>query len=143
MNVLAATIAMAPRRKKRVVTTSAMSPRPLGSPPHQARPFGLDRLILQESTEITGQLLCRRVPRLGVLSHGHEHDGFKLGRNRRVEPAGRGHLLLGDLAENLLPVVPIEGRSQGQKFVQRGGQRVNVGPVIKVAPLGQHCSGLM
>ena len=54
-----------------------------------------------------------------------------------VEPPRRLRLLEGDLPQQLLAVLPVEGRPQRQQLVQRRAQRVDVGAVVDRHALGQ------
>jgi hypothetical protein len=58
-----------------------------------------------------------------------------------VPPPRPEGLLEDDLADQLLAVLPPEGRLLGQQFVQRGAKGVNVGPVVHVHPLGERLLG--
>ena len=86
-------------------------PRPLYRSLEDARRLGSNRFVLQEPLQSSASL-SRRIARFRLLAHRLEQDRLQLAWNRGIEPSGRGRLVLGDLSEDVLPVVPsMAGRS--------------------------------
>jgi hypothetical protein len=115
--------------------------RPFRRPFHRARPPGMNRPVLEESPEVVGQFRRGLVAAPRLPGHRLQDDGLQLAGDRLIEPPRRSRLLIGDPAQQFLPIAATEGRFQGQELVERRAQRVDVGAVVEVSPLRQRLLG--
>ena len=87
------------------------------------------------------RLRRRAIAIVDLLGHRRGEDRFQVSRDRRVEPPGGDWLVAGDLAEQLLAVVAVEGGLEGRQLVEGRPEAVDVGPRVDLRrPLA--CSGL-
>ena len=77
----------------------------------------------------------------GVFADGFLDDCFKFGRDLAIQLAQRRRVVEGDLLKQLLPVGAVEDRLQGEQFVERDAERIDVGPMIDHDALGQRLLG--
>ena len=94
-----------------------VSPAPHPGPLGPADRPGRDRHALEESPQIVGHGLGRRVASLRVLLQTLLTDHLQVARHVRVEPAGRFGCLLADLHECIGHEVTRERRAAGQQGV--------------------------
>ena len=104
---------------------------------NRAGPPRQDRLAFQKTIDVLRKLPRRHVASQRFLGNGLEHDGFKIDRDRFVEPARRPRLLQGDLVQKHLPVPPLEGRFQRQHLIEGDAKGVDVGAMVDAPPLSE------
>ena len=116
---------------------------PPGPPPVAFRGAdlpGLDRLVGQESSQIFGERLGRRVAAFGELVHRLQDDRLQVAGDAAVDRPRPGRLLVLDLLDEPEPVGRVVGRAERQQLVECHAQGVGVGPGVAEAaePLRRH-----
>ena len=79
---------------------------------------GEDRLVSQEPSQVAGHFLGRGVALFGVLGHRLEHDGFQIGGHCLVDLAHGPRFFDRDLPQQLVTVMAVERRLEGQKLIE-------------------------
>jgi hypothetical protein len=106
---------------------------------------GADRLAVQVAAQVVGQFLRGRVAARRLLLEALQADDLQVARHRRVEPRGRGRVVLVDLAERLQDRRAQERRPAGEALVEDGAQRPDVTrrPDVRLALclFGGHVTG--
>jgi hypothetical protein len=103
---------------------------PLHGPVPGRGRLGQDRLVVEESPQVVGHLLGRRVAALDLPAHRFLEDRLQLARHLRVDPPGWNRVVVGDPSEDLLVRRARDGVGQRRVFVEGRRQRVDVGPMV-------------
>ncbi len=112
--------------QRRVVPGPAPQPLPRRGPPRG------DGQVGQESPQVVGHRLGRRIAVGGLGGHRLVHHGLQVRRHARCRHSQRRRAA-GDLLHQPQPVGLVEGGPQRQHLVERGAQGVDVGPRVATA----------
>jgi hypothetical protein len=100
------------------------------------RSGGVEALALQVAAEVGAQVAGRGVPVVRILGQALEDDGLERLGDRRIDAAGRDHLVTHVLGGDLDRVGPVEGRLADDHLVEDAAQRVDVAAGIDPVPAG-------
>src|SRR5262249_1440032 len=103
---------------------------PLRGAVEQGRPSCSDRSGVEEPPEVVGQVLRRCVPLGRFLRDRLLENRRQIGRDRRVEFSQRRRLIRGDLAQDLVAVLAVQGGPEGQELIEGHAERVDVSAAI-------------
>ncbi len=118
-----------------------MPAHPLAGAIDGRRPTRQDRLVIQEALQVLSHLLSRGVALGRFLGNGFQYDGFQLHGNCAVKAARRGRVVEGNLGQQLIAVLAVEGRPQCQQLIQGDAERVDIGAVVHLAAPGRNLLG--
>jgi hypothetical protein len=106
--------------------------RPPHRPPHRPGPGGQHPFAVEEALQVVGQRGGRAVAPVGLLLQAAHHDGVQVHRDGRVELARRCGVVLNHPRQQLQDGAFAVRRLAGERRVQRGPQRVDVGALIQL-----------
>ncbi len=91
----------------------------------------MNGLIFQNAAEIGGEVAGGLVAVGGFFGGRFEDDGFEVGGDCCVELARWGWVVVRELLEESSAVVGSEGGLDGEEFVERDAERIDVGAVVE------------
>ena len=91
--------------------------------------------------QVIGHVLRRRVAIGRLLAERLQDDRLQLAGDGPVQLAGRGGIFVGDLLDQRVAVAALERWAEGQQFVERRPQRVDVAAVIDNPAPGEDLLG--
>ena len=110
-----------------------IAPAPAPAVLDEAGPPRPDRPIVEESLDVFRQVSGRLVAPFRLPGDRFEDDGLKVARDRPVQALRPRRCVVQDLTQQLAPVGGVEGRAQGQQFVESQAQAVNVTAPVRNA----------
>ena len=87
---------------------------------------GHDRLIVQETTQIVGQLAGTGITAFGSFMQTFETDCLQINRYARLQLARRDWILIHDQEQSVHGRLGSKGRSTGEHFVQRNAEAIDI-----------------
>jgi hypothetical protein len=90
----------------------------------------LDRAILQESTQVVGQVARRRVAVPNIPGDRLEHDGLEVARHRWISQARSLRLVERELMQQFGTIAAVVGRLEGHELVKCRTERIDIRTVI-------------
>jgi hypothetical protein len=113
---------------------------PVPAHPRPQRPR-LHRPAGDEALQIVGELRRRSVAMLRLLRQRHRDDRLEVARHALHVHVQRGRRLRLDRAQQLWLALADERRATGDRFVERGAERVDVRAVVDRQPAARHLFG--
>ncbi len=110
------------------------------------RGSGQNRLAVEISPEVGGQLEGGRVPPRRFLGEAFQTDGLQVARQPRLEPRRRDRILGDDHQQSFRGAGTLERGTASNDLVEDGTERINIGagPDLSIFPaglLGSHVAG--